>query len=161
MKFGRPELVWSIINFAVFAVIMTRLLYRPLVTMLDARAEAVARQREQAERARLAAEELQAQSEAALDEARRQGERIVADAAQRAREVGDQIMADARRAADAFLAEARAASRREREMMVADLRRAVGELVIAAAQQALARNLDEALRHELVREATHSLQSLQ
>src|SRR5205814_9087937 len=79
------------INFVVLLVLLRLALYKPVVGMLDARAQRVRDSMEQAEAARRAAEQAEADRQALLSETRREAEQIRA----RADEQGKRILADA------------------------------------------------------------------
>lgn len=161
MKFGRWELLWSVINFIVFAAVLTRLLYRPVLALLDDRARFVSEQRDRAERARAEAEQELRAAQARESEADQRAREIVATAAQRARAAEEHALARARAAAEQVVSEARARMANERQRALVDLRRETGELVVAAAQRVLMRNLDEGMQRELIGEAISALEMLQ
>src|SRR5919205_2131959 len=84
-------LVWHTINFLVLLFLLYRFLFNPVRGMLDARAQRVRESIEQAEQARRAAEQAQADRQALLAETRREAEQI----RQRADEQAKRILADA------------------------------------------------------------------
>ena len=99
-------LIWHSINFIVLLVLLRLVLFKPVVAMLDARAQRVRESMEQADAARRAAEQAEADRQALLAETRREAEQIRA----RADEQAKRILADA---------EARA---QERQQQIADSR---------------------------------------
>src|SRR5438309_8147300 len=95
-------LIWHAINFIVLFLLLRLVLFKPIVNMLDARAQRVRDSMEQADRARRQAEQAEADRQALLAETRREAEqirgradeqakRILADAEARARERQQQI----------------------------------------------------------------------
>src|SRR5919205_3239644 len=84
-------LLWHAINFIVLLLLLRAFLFKPVVGMLDARAQRVRDSMEQAEQARRAAEQAEADRQALLAETRREAEQIRA----RADEQAKRILADA------------------------------------------------------------------
>src|SRR5919199_4111344 len=84
-------LIWHTINFLVLLFLLYRFLFNPVRGMLDARAARVRESMEQAEQARRAAEQAEADRQALLAETRREAEQIRA----RADEQAKRILADA------------------------------------------------------------------
>src|SRR5882757_2322128 len=84
-------LVWHLINFAVLLFLLRLVLYKPIVSMLDARALRVRESMDQADAARRAAEQAEADRQALLAETRREAEAIRS----RADEQAKRILADA------------------------------------------------------------------
>lgn len=160
MKFGRWELLWSVINFIVFAAVLTRVLYRPILALLDDRAKFVRELRDRAERARAEAEQERRAARAQASEADQRAREIVASAAERARAAEERALAQAREVAEQAASEARARLADERRRALMDLRRDAGELVVAAAERVLMRALDERMQRELIAEAVSALETL-
>ena len=86
-----PGLIWHAINFIVLLALLRLVLFKPVVGMLDARAQRVRDSMEQADAARRAAEQAEADRQALLAETRREAEQIRARADQQAK----RILADA------------------------------------------------------------------
>src|SRR4030081_3462962 len=86
-----PGLIWHAINFVVLLVLLRLFLFKPVVGMLDARAQRVRESMEQADAARRAAEQAETDRQALLAETRREAEQIRA----RADEQAKRILADA------------------------------------------------------------------
>src|ERR1700704_6635566 len=103
-------LLWHLINFAVLLFLLRLGLFKPIVTMLDARAQRVRESMEQAERARVQAEQAEADRQALLAEPRREAERIRARADEQAKRIlaDTEIRAKERQHAAAQQAEATA-----------------------------------------------------
>src|SRR3977135_1524393 len=86
-----PGLIWHAINFVVLLVLLRMVLFKPVVGMLDARAQRVRESLEQADARRRAAEQAEQARQALLAETRREAEQIRA----RADEQAKRILADA------------------------------------------------------------------
>src|SRR5262245_24538291 len=86
-----PGLILQTVNFVVLFLLLRQFLFKPIVGMLDARAQRVRDSMQQADQARRAAEQAEADRQALLAETRREAERIRSVA----EEQGKRILADA------------------------------------------------------------------
>src|SRR5437762_11044183 len=80
-------LLWHTINFVVLFLLLRQFLFKPVVGMLDARAQRVRQSMEQADQARRAAEQAEADRLALLAETRREAEQIRARADEQAKRI--------------------------------------------------------------------------
>ena len=127
-----PGLIWHAVNFLVLFLLLQRFLFKPVVGMLDARAQRVRDSMEQAEQARRAAEQAEADRQALLAETRREAEQIRARADEQAKRI--LADADARAKERQQLAEqqAEAAARQIEERVMAQVRGQLADLVVTA-----------------------------
>ena len=148
---GRDFLLHTI-NFVVLIFLLRKVLYRPVVTMLDERQRRIRESIERAERVRLEAERADQEREGQLAETRRQVREMLDQATQTA----ERIRADAHRQAqeesDRMIERARQEATAERAQAMADLRREVGSLAMMAAERVIGRNLDDQAQRTLVEE---------
>src|SRR5579871_6187035 len=144
--------VWHAINFLILLWILQRFLYKPVLKMLDDRSTRIRESLAQAEAARAETSRLQDESRGILDEARRQGQTVLANANQNA----ERIMAEARQLAqaegDRLIERARSEIARERDQAFQELRQEIAGLAVAAAGRVINRSLDDSAHRELVRE---------
>src|SRR3954453_13110397 len=100
-------LVWQGLSFLILLWLLRRYAYKPVLKMLDDRAERVRTSMEQAEQIRRELNEAQASAQQVIQDARREGEamraqiqqsnqRLIAAAQAEAREQRDKIIRDAR-----------------------------------------------------------------
>jgi|SRR5215510_7531471 len=118
-------LLWHAINFIVLLVLLRLVLYKPVIGMLDARAQRVRDSMSQADAARRAAEQAEADRQALLNETRREAERIRARADEQAKRIIAEAGDRAKEQGDRIVAEAQARSEQERQRM---LQRCAGSL---------------------------------
>ncbi len=147
-----PSLLWHTFNFLLLVVLLAKFLYRPVVKMLDDRA---ARVKESMERAEAIKEQLLRTSEETrlqLEAARKEGQAIIDRANQMAERVKVQARQEAQAEADKIVSRARAQLERERELAVAELRREMADLVVAATAKVIGQSLDDRAQHRLVEE---------
>jgi len=156
-KFGElgihwPSLFIYLVNFGLLLVLLYIFGYKPILRMLDQRSATIKDGLDQAEKARLQAAKAEEEIKAQLQEARRQGQAIVAQAAQMAEKVKEEARAEARREAQNLIQRARAEIEMERGEMVAQLRREFADLAIRVAEKVIDRSLDRQAHRELIEE---------
>lgn len=148
-----PQLIAQIANFVVLLIILRLVLYKPILKMLDQRKQKIAEGLNAAEIARAEAAQAQANIQAQLDEARGQGQEIVASAQQ----IAARIQADAReqsnRDREVALERARAEIGQERDRAIADLRAEFADITISAAEKVIGQSLDRPAHQRIIDEA--------
>ena len=147
-----PGLIWHAINFIVLLVLLRLVLYKPVVGMLDARQQRVRDSMEQAEQARRAAEQAEADRQTLLAETRREAEQIRARADEQAKRI--LADADARAKERQQLAEqqAEAAARQIEERVMAQVRVQLADLVVTAVERVTRGALDANAQRGLVQQ---------
>jgi F-type H+-transporting ATPase subunit b len=145
-------LLWHLVNFAVLLVLLRLYLFKPVVGMLDARAQRVRDSMEQAEQARRAAEQAEADRQTLLAETRREAEQIRARADEQAKRI--LAAADARAKERQQLAEhqAEAAARQIEERVMAQVRAQLADLVVTAVERVTRGALDANAQRGLVQQ---------
>jgi F-type H+-transporting ATPase subunit b len=145
-------LLWHLANFFVLLLLLRRFLFKPVVGMLDARAQRVRDSMDQAEQARRAAEQAQADRQTLLAETRREAEKIRARADEQAKRI--LADADARAKERQQLAEqqAEAAARQIEERVMAQVRVQLADLVVTAVERVTRGALDANAQRGLVQQ---------
>jgi F-type H+-transporting ATPase subunit b len=161
VEFGRVELIWTVINFVVFAAVMTRLLYRPVLRLLDGRAATIRTQFAEAEQAREQAAREQEAADTRLQQADARAHELLLQASERAKSARRQAEEEAKAAADRQRADARRLTELERIAALAALRRDAADLVVDAATKALGESLDEPWQRRLIAASISALGELQ
>jgi F-type H+-transporting ATPase subunit b len=145
-------LLWHAVNFIVLFLLLRQFLFKPVVGMLDARSQRVRESMEQAEHARRAAEQAEADRQALLAETRREAERI----RQRADEQAKRILADAEARAkerqQTAEQQAEAAARQIEERVMMQVRAQLADLVVTAVDRVTRGALDANAQRGLVQQ---------
>ncbi|MER3399199.1 MAG: ATP synthase F0 subunit B [Chloroflexota bacterium] len=147
-----PGLLAQLVNFILLLVLLRIVLYQPVMRMLDERAARVRQSMEQAELIRRQAEQIQQEFQARIDQARREGQQIIAEAHRAAEQVRQQKLQEALGEAEALLARARAEIERERDAAIAQLRREFADLTVLATERVIGRVLDRDDHRRLIEE---------
>ena len=145
-----PSLVAYLINFVLLLGILTLFAYKPLMRVLDQRSERIRESLEAADRARDEASSSQQAIEEQLNEARREGQRLLDQAREAAERYRGEEMDRARQEADSFVERARSDIQRERDVAIQEVRSNFGDLAITAAERVIRRSLDRQAHEDLI-----------
>ena len=145
-----PSLVSYLINYVILLVLLGALAYRPLLNALDNRVESIRESLAAADRAREEAASSRSAVEEELNDARREGQRMLDQAREAAERYREEEMARARQAAEEFTQRAQADIARERDAAINEVRAAFGDLAITAAERIIRRTIDRQAHQELI-----------
>lgn len=145
-----PSLIAYLVNFLILLGILSLFAYRPLVRLMDQRAERIRESLEAADQARQEAASSREAVEEALNEARQQGQRLLDQTREAAERYRAEEMERARQEAEAFVLRARADIQRERDAAIEEVRSNFGELAITAAERVIGRTLDPQAHEDLI-----------
>lgn len=145
-------LVWHAINFIVLLLLLQRFLFKPVVGMLDARAQRVRDSMEQAEQARRAAEQAEADRQTLLAETRREAERIRALADEQAKRILSDAEARATERQHQIEQQAEASARQIEERVMQQVRAQLADLVVTAVDRVTRGAVDASAQRGLVQQ---------
>src|SRR5919198_4711078 len=145
-------LVLHAINFLVLLLLLRLVLYKPVIGMLDARAQRVRDSMEQAEAARRAAEQAEADRQALLSETRREAEQIRARADEQAKRILADAEARAHERQQQAEQQAEATARQIEERVMAQVRTQLADLVVTAVDRVTRGALDANAQRGLVQQ---------
>ena len=147
------SLIIQAINFLLLLVVLTKLLYRPLVGKMEERAEAVKKSLEEARAARAEAqrerEEHAVKIQAAYAEAQAIRATALKEAAEEQRRLVEAARAEAARLVESAQTEMAQDIRRAKQ----ELRREVGDLAVAVAERLIKKSLRDDDHRRIVQEA--------
>src|SRR3979411_697288 len=147
-----PGLIWHAINFIVLLVLLRIVLYKPVVGMLDARAQRVRESMEQADAARRAAEQAEADRQALLAETRREAEQIRARADEQAKRILADAEARAHERQQHAEQQAEATARQIEERVMSQVRVQLADMVVTAVERVTRGALDANSQRGLVQQ---------
>ena len=145
-----PGLVTQIISFGILFFILSKLLYKPLVSLMDQRAEKIREGLEASDMAREQAARSEEAIQQQLVEARGEGQKLVAEARETADKFREEEMVKVRDDIELERVRAEANIQRERDAAIEDLRREFAGLAISAAEKVVRSSLDEEGHKELI-----------
>lgn len=147
-----PVLVAQLVNFFLLLVILRIFLYRPIMDMLDRRSQRIREGIDAADESKKHAAQAEEEVAQQLDEARRQGQTLVAQAQETANRVQEESREQARREGDVLLERARSEIQLERDQAIAELRREFADLTVSAAEKVINQSLDRDAHRRLIDE---------
>ncbi|WP_295587931.1 F0F1 ATP synthase subunit B [uncultured Oscillibacter sp.] len=150
LEFEPSTIVFTIINLLVLYFILRRLLFGRVNAVLEQRAALVKNELASAEASNRQAQDLKAQYEDKLTDARHEAAKIVADAQNRAQRAYEARMADIETDTKKLRAEAEAQISEEREAMLRSARSEVASLALLAASKVAQKSMDGADDRALV-----------
>lgn len=152
LGFNLPLLVAQIVNFFIVLVALRLFLYRPVLNMLDRRAQRVREGLEAAEQSKERASQSEQEVAQQLDAARSQGQSLIAQAQETANRVQEEARDQARREGETLLERARGEIQLERDQAIAELRREFADLTVNAAEKVIGQSLDRDAHQRLIDE---------
>ena len=153
MGINLPGLITQLISFAILVFLLTRFLYKPVVKLLDERAEKIKKGLSDAETASKGAEEAASKNEEELSQARLEGKKLV----EAAREASNQLREDEKEKIaveiSQMMEKAKKEINSERDSAILELKNRFGELVVDAAGKVIEKEIDEKSHSELITKA--------
>jgi F-type H+-transporting ATPase subunit b len=143
-------LIAQIINFLLIMTLLTVILWKPVVNMLDSRSAKIEKGLEDAAAAANARRNAEAEAEKILAQARTESAQIVEEGRSRGDEVAKAIEADARKSADKIREDARVSAQAERNTELSGLRGQVAAISVAVAQRLIGETLDAKRQKALI-----------
>ncbi|MDQ0508559.1 F-type ATPase subunit b [Aedoeadaptatus ivorii] len=131
-------------------LVIRHFVYRPMSEFLAKRQEAVTSDLQQAEDRRLEAEQLKAQYEEKIDDAKREGAEIVEESRKRAKLMEQRAAEDARAEARALMERAKGDIDREKKNAEKEVRTETADLAVLIAQKLLKENIEVSDQDRLV-----------
>jgi F-type H+-transporting ATPase subunit b len=144
--------LWTIVLFALFAFVLTKLGWRPLLNVIEEREKSVRDAVEGAQKASAEAQALLTKHHEMLREAAREREEIIKKALQESEQIKADLTARAKAASDQMLQRAREQLDREKAQAVLELRAEVADLAIEAASKIVESSLTPDAQRKLVDE---------
>ena len=155
-----PSLAIYLVNFLMLLVLLRLFAYKPILRLMDQRAERIRESLEAADRAREDAASSQTAIQEQITEARREGQRRMDQTREAADRFRTEEMDKARQEAEAFVERARADIQRERDTALEEVRASFGDLAITAAERVIRRSLDRQAHEELITQVLEEGESL-
>src|SRR5262245_2393622 len=146
------SMVLQAINFIVLLVLLRLVLYKPVIGMLDQRAQRVRDSMEQADQARRAAEQAENDRQALLAETRREAEEIRARAEEQSKRIIGEAATRAHDEANRILAQAEARAQQERQQVMSEVRAELADLIVTAVDRVTRNALDSNAQRTLVQQ---------
>ena len=145
-------LLFQVVNFLLLLYLLNRFLFKRVFALLDERGQKISKGLEDAEAAARDRELARAEREAAVSEARKEANEMIATANKIAEDTRNEILADAKAEAEKVTARAREEIVAEKDKAMAEIRGQVAELALAAAGKLVRKEMDGPTQRRLVEE---------
>ncbi|MCS6808781.1 MAG: F0F1 ATP synthase subunit B [Bacteroidota bacterium] len=143
-------IIWTVVNFTVFALILAKFAWKPLLNALHEREKSIQDSITRAEKAQADAERLIRENEAKFAQAQQEMSEIVRQGRSEAQARIQAALQEAERVKEQKIAEARAEIEREKQAAMQALREEVSNLVILATEKILKEKVDVAQQKKLI-----------
>lgn len=147
-----PLLVAFVINFLILFGLLTLVLYKPVLRVLDERQAKIKDSIEQAERIKEQAAHSEEEIRAHLETARKEGQAVIAQATQIGDRLKEEATEKARQEAEKIVLKSQSEIRQERDKLVDDLRKEFVDIAILAAEKVTKETLDKQKHQKLLDE---------
>ena len=147
-----PLLLAFVINFIILLVLLGKFLYKPVLKMLDERAQKIKESMEWAEATKRDYEQAKAEVQRQIEKGRQDVQAIMAQAVQRGENLKEEAKKEAAEQAKAIVEKARQELEAERDKMVEDLRKEFVSLLILASEKVIRQTLDKEKQSKLIEE---------
>lgn len=154
-------LIAQVLNFFILLFILKKFAYKPLLDLMEARRQRVVSDIENAEKNRVASEELKAEYEKQLAEVKHEAQVIMDKANKLANETREEIIAQARAEQERLIEAARDQIAREQQKAMMELRNEVASLSMLVATQIVGKSMDEQKDKQIIADVLSKLDDKQ
>ena len=148
---------WTLLIFIALLIVLSRFAFKPLLAAVEAREEALEAAISRAQKDREAAAKLMEEQRLALDAARMEAQRFIADGRATADKLRASMLEETQAQQQELLERARRDIEGEKVRAIAELRREAVDLALAGAGRLIERNLDDAGNRKLVEDFLRSI----
>lgn len=145
-------LIAFVVNFIILFVILRLVAYKPIVKMLNERQTKIKESMDQAEKIRQETARSEEEIKAHIEKARKEGQAVIAQAAQIGERIKEEAKDSARQEAESLIAKARTEIKLERDKIVDDLRAEFADIAILAAEKVIKETVDKKKHRKLIDE---------
>lgn len=143
-------LLWTFVNLIVFFLILKKILFRPVMGMIEKREQMISGQIKDAEQKNTQAGLLKEKYETELKNANQEAAQIVKTAKERGKEEYQKILKDANAEASKVIADATKTIETEREKAMQGIQNEIAQVAIAAASKVIQENVDQVSNEKIL-----------
>ena len=145
-------MIFTWVNLIILVFLMKKLLFKPVLNMLEARDKEVNEMYSKAETAQSSAEALEKEYNEKLSSAKEEAAKIMKDAKHDATLRGEEIVGEAKREASAILEKAQKEIEREKEAAISEIKGDIADIAVDIAQKVIEKDLHKKDHERLVEE---------
>ena len=143
-------LLWTFVNLIVFFLILKKILFKPVMGMIEKREQMINGQIQDAEQKNTQAGLLKEKYEGELKNANQEAARIVKTAKERGKEEYQRILKDANEEASKVIADANKTIETQKEKAIQGIQNEIAGMAIAAASKVIQENVDQAANEKIL-----------
>ncbi|UCH50400.1 MAG: F0F1 ATP synthase subunit B [Chloroflexota bacterium] len=147
-----PLFLIYLVNFIVLFALLSVVLYKPVLKMLDERQAKIKESMEQAEKIKQETARSEEEIKAHLEKARTEGQAVIAQATQIGERLKEEAKDSARQETESLIAKARTEIQRERDKTIEELRAEFADIAILAAEKVIKETVDKKKHRKLIDE---------
>lgn len=141
---------WTTLTFILLLILLTKFAWKPILSALKQREDAIKDSLEQAEKAKDEAKQILAENQNSLAKAEDESKKIIEQSRIFAENLKDQMIKDSKAQAKKLLEEASAEIDRKKNAAFDELKNQIAEISVQAAEKILKENLDAEKNKKLV-----------
>jgi F-type H+-transporting ATPase subunit b len=145
-----PVLISQVISFLILFGLLYLVAYKPIMRMLDERSRRIKESMEQTEYIREQAALAEKETVKRIEEASREGQKLVDRAMQAGEEMKIKAQQEAKKEAEVLITRAQAEIERERDDAISELRKEFADITIMAAEKVIDRSLDKKAHRQVI-----------
>jgi F-type H+-transporting ATPase subunit b len=150
----------QLVNFLIVMFVLTKLLYKPILEMLEKRKKAIAEGLQLTEKMRAEEEKFSVKKEKLMADARADAKLLIEEAKKQAHLEAETIIVDARKEVDAMMEKSRREIVSERETMVTTVRADAVKLATVMAGRLLTDVMSDTAKHQQIEKHIKTIESM-
>ena len=144
------ELLFQIVNTIILFVVLKKILFKPVLNIIDARENGIKEAIATGEQAKNEGLALKAEYEQKLSLAKNEGQEIIKQATLRAEQKSDEIISIAKEEANSLKERANKDIAQERQKVMNELKNDISNIAILAASKVIEEDIDQAKHEEMI-----------
>jgi F-type H+-transporting ATPase subunit b len=150
--------IWTILTFLVLLGLLAKFAWKPLLTALESRSEAIKKSLEEADRAKQEMSRLNTESAKIIEEARVEAASILTKTRSDAERLREELRSKAKEEADTIVRNAQQQIQLQTRQALQDIRHEVADISVKIASKLLERNLAKADNDRLIDETLKQIE---
>ena len=144
------EFTFQIINTIVIFLIVKKLLFKPVMEIINSRESEIQFNLSEGERVKKEGYKLKEQYEKEMSQAKEQGQEIIKQATLRAEQKEEEIISNAKKEAQSIVDKANKDVAQERQKAMNEIKNDISELALLAASKVIEKDIDKSKHQELI-----------
>ena len=152
-------IIAQIVNFILLLIILRRFAYKPVLNMLEKRADTIDKSLKQAKKIKEELQKTEDDRRKEMKKAREEYNVLIAEAKATGEQKKEEMTKEARQKTEEIITKAKEEIRSEKEKSVQEARQEIADLAIEISKKIIGRNIDEEKERELVKESLAKIKS--